>query len=459
MSSVSPFVGKRRRSSESTKRSALRSVAEEDQRVRVLFLDFLKVLTFYATGIVFFKFSEEPSWGTLKSLYFISVSIFTIGYGDVVPYSAAGRFFSMAYVLVGIAVIFPIMARLGGYLLKGAEHSFLNRLLKDSQEDALRHHQQGDGQQKGGTTTTTAPQRGSSSEVSHSNPLLQMRRHRVRFIFSFALISFPLSLGSVVLWVLNRSGETVSSRNRSSVEEKTSKVAWTVLDSVWYSYCTLTTIGYGDLKPHNTERHRTFLLVFMPCSVIIGAAAISNIASILREIREEHKQKSMLDHMDYDMLKAMDQNDDGVDKNEFVLAMIKALNLVEPQKITRLENVFDDADVDGSGKLDKHDIEAIALARSTSPQKNKKITFYEARLMALSNFTNRGNNTMQLEETTEEEDLTPTREATCPPSEDDCAISMEEPPRPPDIILPHHRQPPPAPTPTTCPTFTCFNTS
>mmetsp|Transcript_21321 Transcript_21321/g.66882 ORF Transcript_21321/g.66882 Transcript_21321/m.66882 type:complete len:410 (-) Transcript_21321:236-1465(-) len=349
---------------------ALRSFAEEDVRLKTIAQDLLKVAFFYAVGALFYHFFESPRWSLLKSLYFTSVSIFTIGFGDVVPRSNGGRVFSMFYFLVGIAVIFPTMARFGGYLLKAAEHSFLNKLLRsDSARGPV-------ADVATPTSDRTATSGGGESVLV--GPMLQMRRHRVRLLFSFVLLLVPLAAGSVGLWLLNHSGPSVAMNNREPGEP----VQWTVLDAVWYSYCTLTTIGYGELQYRNDENNRIFLLVFMPCSVILGAAAISNVASIWKEIREENKVVHMLDNMDYNMLCEMDRNGDGVDRNEFVLAMIKALNLVDHAKLERLEKQFDDADVDGSGKLDAEDLEALAMAKERVS--GRKLGFYEARRISRS---------------------------------------------------------------------------
>lgn len=351
-----------------TRTKALRSLAEEDAAGRVLAVDFCKVVAFYATGAVFFRYSETPAWPLLRSLYYITVSIFTVGYGDVVPYSSAGRLFAMPYLLVGIAVIFPIMARLGGYLLTAAEHSFLNRLLRGDAQGAAASR----------SFSESSPSRSSvaSAQLESEyvgNPIVRTRRHRIRFVFSLVLLLIPLFAGSIVLWLLNRSGPQVSSRNRQDDQQ----ARWIFLDALWYSYSTLTTLGYNDLAYQHKQKHRTLLIVFIPCSVIIGTAAISNVARIRRDIREEHKMRQMLDGLNAETIEAMDQNGDGVDKNEFVLFCIKATNLVDIDKIRRFEMLFDDADIDGSGKIDKADLEALNYARSKI--NDKTAGFYEAR--------------------------------------------------------------------------------
>ena len=56
----------------------------------------------------------------------------------------------------------------------------------------------------------------------------------------------------------------------------------------------------------------------------------------------------------------MPQNGDGVDINEYVIAMLEMLELVEKQKVEKLRRQFRNHDKDGSGMLDADDLREIA---------------------------------------------------------------------------------------------------
>ncbi len=64
---------------------------------------------FISGGAVFYHIVEKFSW--LNSFYFTFITLATIGYGDIVPTTPAGKIFTMFYALFGIT-IFIILAKL-----------------------------------------------------------------------------------------------------------------------------------------------------------------------------------------------------------------------------------------------------------------------------------------------------------------------------------------------------------
>jgi hypothetical protein len=71
-------------------------------------------LAVLAGGAVFYHYVEKFAW--LDSFYFCTITLATVGYGDIVPTTNAGKVFTIFYVLLGIGII----ATFAGQLLRSS---------------------------------------------------------------------------------------------------------------------------------------------------------------------------------------------------------------------------------------------------------------------------------------------------------------------------------------------------
>lgn len=54
-------------------------------------------------GAVFYHYVEDLKW--LDAFYFTTITLATVGYGDIVPTTDAGKLFTIFYVIIGIGIL------------------------------------------------------------------------------------------------------------------------------------------------------------------------------------------------------------------------------------------------------------------------------------------------------------------------------------------------------------------
>jgi hypothetical protein len=63
----------------------------------------LTALAVLCAGATFYHFVEDLKW--LDAFYFCTITLTTVGYGDITPHTDLGKLFTMFYVLIGIGII------------------------------------------------------------------------------------------------------------------------------------------------------------------------------------------------------------------------------------------------------------------------------------------------------------------------------------------------------------------
>ncbi|KAJ8607113.1 hypothetical protein CTAYLR_009163 [Chrysophaeum taylorii] len=274
----------------------------------------LKIMAFYGSGCLVFGYGPER-WEVSRTLYFLTVTVTTVGYGDVVPQNPTSQGVAIIYIFAGLIIIFPIIADAATFILNKQEA----RVEKFA------------------------------------------RRFRV-----FGPASLKIAY-SVLLIVLNM----IIGMTFFGLQE-TQEGDWSRLDAVWWTLATVTTIGYGDLAFKHGDRSRWFLTVYIPVSVIMVGAALANLAHAREEIKAAERERQLLARFDMNLIKELDTNGDGLDKAEYVLGMLQAMELVDKDKVQLYEEQFDEYDVDHSGKLTQEDLDLIELRIKQKKQKQKQ---------------------------------------------------------------------------------------
>ena len=66
-----------------------------------------------------YVYSVAEGWRLLDSLYFIIVTMTTIGYGDFVPKTDLGKILTMLFSFIGVGMVLYLVSLVGRFVFKG----------------------------------------------------------------------------------------------------------------------------------------------------------------------------------------------------------------------------------------------------------------------------------------------------------------------------------------------------
>lgn len=85
------------------------------------------------SGTVFYRNVEGWSW--IDALYFSVATVSTVGYGDFVPQTTFGKFFTAIYIVVGVGVFVLFFTQLARAMIESQKSGSKGRKSKSKKED------------------------------------------------------------------------------------------------------------------------------------------------------------------------------------------------------------------------------------------------------------------------------------------------------------------------------------
>ena len=271
-------------------------------------------------------FAHVESWLYVDSVYWATVTLLTIGYGDVVPVTHLGRSLIIPYAITGIVTIGLVVGSIGALVLDKAQQKMSARMTVRERE--LLEAELDDPNSSEDDGSTSPDYKALPREKREFNLMrrVQSRAGTKKRWMLFGISSFALILlwfiGAVIFWKTESTAISFQSP------------PWTYFESIYFVFITLLTIGYGDFVVQSNAGRPLlvfWILLAVPTMTILiasmGATFLIGIKGIIHKIDafivlpherghpDSFATKAM--HMGRLKLKAkMKPGEDGVEKHE-----------------------------------------------------------------------------------------------------------------------------------------------
>ncbi|KKA25989.1 hypothetical protein TD95_002709 [Thielaviopsis punctulata] len=238
---------------------------------RTLMLQTILFLFYLLLGAL--MFSELEGWAYLDGVYWAMVTLFTIGFGDFVLHKRTSRGLLVPFALVGIISLGLVIGSIRSLVLERGQLRIDRRIVEKKRQNMV------DALDRSGHIDMLTPGAGSSE--------IQRRRaefHLMRAVQAQAAARHRwLAMGTsfalwLVLWLV---GAKVFAETEKHVQ------SWTYFDGFYFTFVSLTTLGYGDRVPQSNAGKAIFVfwcLLALPTMTIMISNAGDTVARVVRDV-------------------------------------------------------------------------------------------------------------------------------------------------------------------------------
>ncbi|GMT13211.1 hypothetical protein PFISCL1PPCAC_4508, partial [Pristionchus fissidentatus] len=186
-------------------------------------------------------------WTASSALFFAATTMATIGYGNIVPATAQGRIACVIFALFGAPLAIITIGDLGKFLSECT--IWLYKRMKKAKR---RLRQRLFAMTKGDFIDVEADDSETSSRSELDWDGFVMDKSQVPVLLVFAILLLYIAFGGVLFAILE---------------------GWTYMDAFYYSFISLTTIGFGDIVPENHD-YIVLMLIYLGVGLAVTTMCI-----------------------------------------------------------------------------------------------------------------------------------------------------------------------------------------
>ena len=211
---------------------------------RSLMLQTIMFLTYVlAAGAVY---AQIETWAFLDGVYFTIVTLFTIGFGDLVPKTHLGRSLFFPFAVGGILFVGVIIANIRTVILESGAVKISNRLIEKARTRAIKYGEPDDGiyAVRGLTGVKRHDTNAETEYQRRRNEFKLMRAIQREAALTNRLVSLAFAMTAFcILWFIGAvafwKAESLSVGGEN----------WSYFESLYFTFVAQLTIGYGDFEP------------------------------------------------------------------------------------------------------------------------------------------------------------------------------------------------------------------
>lgn len=326
---------------------------------------------YLTTGLLFYSY--YMNWPFVKALYFVVVTVTTVGYGDhtddadeiKIHEDTGAMLFTSFFVLIGVGLIIASVA-----LIVRQYQAKVRRVHSQMEEQTVKHMFGMDDE----TIDSELQEVFEAEEEELARKPCVIRGVSAGWQW---LMAHPLA--RAVLWtiIVISAGIIFGTHAALDCGSANDCARWDFTQAFYWAVVTGTTVGYGDYSPaaHGSDG-MWFGVFYVFLSVLIVGNLLNMISQLVISVAIYHDHIEEPDEVADKVATQLDLNHDGeITKDEWLRAMLISLDKVDGNLCDVILGYFDKIDVDGDGVLTKEELEQSLMHDPVDPvARERKLT-------------------------------------------------------------------------------------